>query len=300
MVETDATGLLLSGFGLTTIARQLEGIEERAQAGGWSFRRTLRELLETEAAERGQRRLLRLLKDSGLPEGKTLAALEESRLSAATRRQLAELCEGHFVERAVNVLAFGLPGRGKTHFLSAVGYELIQRHSKRVLFIPSFKLIQRLLEAKRELKLEVLLKKLDGYAAIILDDLGYVQQTREEMEVLFTFLAERYERRSVMSSSNLVFSKWERIFQDPMTAMAAVDRLVHHSVILEFGGEPAWTQKPKGSKTNRLTERQLGPLRALAALPRGPCRRNPNYWTPALPEHGMLREQSQPNFNSLM
>ena len=105
--------------------------------------------------------------------------------------QVAELCEGHFVERAVNVLAFGLPGRGKTHFLSAVGYELIQRHSKRVLFIPSFKLIQRLLEAKRELKLEVLLKKLDGYAAIILDDLGYVQQTREEMEVLFTFLAER-------------------------------------------------------------------------------------------------------------
>ena len=114
MVEADATGLLLSGFGLTTMARQLEDIEERAQAGGWSFRRTLRELLETEAAERGQRRLLRLLKDSGLPEGKTLAALEESRLSAATRRQLAELCEGHFVECAVNVLAFGLPGRGKT------------------------------------------------------------------------------------------------------------------------------------------------------------------------------------------
>jgi DNA replication protein DnaC len=251
MVEGDATGLLLCGFGLTTMARELEGIEERAQAGGWSFRRTLRELLETEAAERGQRRLLRLLKDSGLPEGKTLAALEESRLSAANRRQLAELCEGHFVERAVNVLAFGLPGRGKTHFLSAVGYELIQRHSKRVLFIPSFKLIQRLLEAKRELKLEVLLKKLDGYAAIILDDLGYVQQTREEMEVLFTFLAERYERRSVMISSNLVFSRWERIFQDPMTAMAAVDRLVHHSVILEFGGDSQ--RGPKNQKGAKPT-----------------------------------------------
>jgi DNA replication protein DnaC len=107
-----------------------------------------------------------------LPEGKTLAALEESRLSAAARRQLVELCEGHFAERALNVLAFGLPGRGKTHFLSAVGYELIQRHSKRLLFVPSYKLIQRLLEAKRELKLEALLKKLDGYAVTILDDLG--------------------------------------------------------------------------------------------------------------------------------
>jgi phage protein D len=108
MVDHDATGLLLAGFGLTTMARELDGIEERSQAAGWSFRRTLRELLETEAAERRQRRLLRLLKDSGLPEGKTLAALEQSRLSAAARRQLAELCEGHFVERAVNVLAFGL------------------------------------------------------------------------------------------------------------------------------------------------------------------------------------------------
>ena len=104
---------------------------------------------------------------------------------------------------------------------------------------------------KRELKLEVLLKKLDGYAAIILDDLGYVQQTREEMEVLFTFLAERYERRSVMISSNLVFSRWERIFQDPMTAMAAVDRLVHHSVILEFGGESQ--RGPKNQKGAKPT-----------------------------------------------
>ncbi|MCC6698739.1 MAG: ATP-binding protein, partial [Candidatus Hydrogenedentes bacterium] len=166
-------------------------------------------------------------------------------LSAGNRKMLAELCEGHFVDRAVNVLAFGLPGRGKTHFLSAIGYELIQRHQKRVLFAPTFKLIQRLVEAKRALKLEALLKKLDGYPVIILDDLGYVQQSREEMEVLFTFFAERYERRSLMISSNLVFSQWERIFQDAMTAMAAVDRLVHHSVILEIGGESHRTAKKK-------------------------------------------------------
>ena len=70
-----------------------------------------------------------------------------------------------------------------------------------------------------------------------MDDLGYVQQAREEMEVLFTFLAERYERRSLLVSSNLVFSKWDQIFKDPMTTMAAVDRLVHHAIILEFDGE---------------------------------------------------------------
>jgi len=70
-----------------------------------------------------------------------------------------------------------------------------------------------------------------------LDDIGYVQQSRDEMEVLFTLLADRYERKSIMISSNLVFSKWDKIFKDPMTTMAAVDRLVHHSTILEFNGE---------------------------------------------------------------
>jgi DNA replication protein DnaC len=242
-MERDGTELLLKSFGLTTMARDLAVMEERGLHDGWSFRRQLRELLELEAAARGHRRLMRLRKESGLPEGKTLAALEESRFTAGLRRQLAELCEGQFVERAVNVLAFGLPGRGKTHYLSAIGHELIHRHGMSVLFAPSYKLIQRLLGAKRDLRLAELLKKLDAYKVIILDDLGYVQATREEMEVLFTFLAERYERRSVMISSNLVFSQWDRIFQDPMTAMAAVDRLVHHSVILEFGGESQRTAK---------------------------------------------------------
>src|SRR5436309_1675258 len=99
--------------------------------------------------------------------------------------------------------------------------------------------------AKQALRLEAMLKKLDHYAVVALDDLGYVQQSREEMEVLFTFLAERYERRSVMISSNLVFSKWDQIFKDPMTTMAAVDRLVHHALILEFNGESVRAQHAK-------------------------------------------------------
>ena len=134
------------------------------------------------------------------------------------------------------MLAFGLPGRGKTHFLAAVGRELILRHSKRVLFRPAYKIVDQLLVAKRELRLEAELKKLDRFEVLILDDIGYLQQSRQEMEVLFTLLAERYERRSVLLSSNLVFSQWDQIFKDPMTTMAAIDRLVHHSIILEFDG----------------------------------------------------------------
>ena len=186
-----------------------------------------------------------MLKGSGLPDGKTLGNLEENLLPAKIRRLLPTLLEGHFVGRAENVLAFGLPGRGKSHCLAAVARELILRHGYPVLFTPTFKLVQQLLQAKKALKLEALLKKLDHYAVVVLDDIGYVQQDREEMEVLFTFLAERYERRSVMITSNLVFSKWDQIFKDPMTTMAAIDRLVHHALILEFTGESVRAQKAK-------------------------------------------------------
>jgi len=210
---------------------------QSAETANWGYRKLLLHLCEAEAADRRERRQERLLRESGLPSGKTLGNLEEGKLTAKVRRLLPTLLEGGFVERAENLLVFGLPGRGKSHFLCALGRELVLRHGHTVLFTPTFKLVQQLLTAKKELRLNELLKKLDRVEAVILDDLGYVQQSREEMEVLFTFLAERYERRTVMLSSNLIFSKWDQIFKDPMTTMAAVDRLVHHAIILEFDGE---------------------------------------------------------------
>lgn len=180
---------------------------------------------------------------------KTLSTLELSRLPAPVRRSVPTLCEGGFVDRAENLLAFGLPGRGKTHLVCAIGHELLQRGYE-VLFVHAFKLVQRLLTAKKELALETTLRRLDRFDAVILDDLGYVQQSREEMEVLFTFLAERYERRSVVITSNLVFSEWNKIFQDPMTTACAIDRLVHHAVILELSGSSyrAETAKHRSDK----------------------------------------------------
>ena len=220
---------------MPTLGRHAEEVAHKAEREGWTFGQYLRHLVSLEVEERRRRRIERHQRESNLPGEKTLATLDRKRLPAPVARQLATLCEGGFVERGENVLLFGLPGRGKTHVACAIGHELV-RHGRRVLFTPTYALVQRLLGAKRELRLEKELGALDGFDAVILDDLGYVQQSREEMEVLFTFLAERYERRSVMISSNLVFSKWDQIFKDPLTTMAAVDRLVHHSVILEFGG----------------------------------------------------------------
>ena len=238
--------VLLRSFRLPTMAAIWEETVARAERENWGYKHFLQYLGECEEQDRRERKMQRLLKESGLPDGKTLGNLEEKLLPAKIRRLLPTLLEGHFVERAENLLAFGLPGRGKTHFLAAVGRELILRHRYPVLFTPTFKLVQQLLTAKQELRLESELKRLDRYRAVIIDDLGYVQQDRQEMEVLFTFLAERYERRSVLISSNLVFSKWDQIFKDPMTTMAAIDRLVHHAIIVEFNGESVRAQKAQG------------------------------------------------------
>ena len=117
-----------------------------------------------------------------------------------------------------------------------------------VLFTSTHRLVEQLLIAKRELEIEKILKKLDRFEVVVLDDIGYVQQSREEMEVLFTFLSERYERRSLMITSNLVFSEWDKIFKNPMTTAAAIDRLVHHSTILELDND---SYRAKEAKRNQ-------------------------------------------------
>lgn len=243
-------GMLLRSLKLPGFGRSYSEVAEQAEREGWSFERYLLHLAEIEVEDRRGHRIERLLRQSGLAHDKTLATLDLARLPAPVRRSVPTLCEGGFVDRAENLLAFGLPGRGKSHLVCAIGHELVRR-GYQVLFVPAFKLVQRLLAAKKELDLEATLRRLDRFDAVILDDLGYVQQSREEMEVLFTFLAERYERRSVLITSNLVFSEWDKVFQDPMTTACAIDRLVHHAVILELSGPSyrAETAKRRAGKS---------------------------------------------------
>jgi DNA replication protein DnaC len=223
----------LRALHLPTIQSCFEELARQAQQENLSYERYLLTLAERECQVREQRRTERLLQQSRLPLEKNLASFDLKRLPAKVARQVQTLLDGSFVDRRENLLAFGKPGSGKTHLLCAVAQELIRR-GRKVYFRTCSLLVQELLVAKRDLKLSRLIKKLAGCAVVMIDDLGYVQQSREEMEVLFTLLAERYERGSVMISSNLPFSKWEAIFKDPMTTAAAIDRLVHHCVILEL------------------------------------------------------------------
>jgi len=236
-MSADPLPMLLRSMCLPTIAREYDQAVHRAEAENWGYQRFLSYLFEAEASDRLQRKIARQLKDSNLPAGKTLEALDQKILPEKTRRQLPTLLEADFVRRGDNLLCFGLAGRGKTHFVAAIAREWICRHQLQVLFVPAFKLVTQLLAAKRDLKLPQAINRLQRFDAVVIDDIGYVQQSREEMEVLFHFLAERYEKKSVVITSNLVFSQWDQIFKDPMTTMAAVDRLVHHSTILDFTGE---------------------------------------------------------------
>ena len=169
-----------------------------------------------------------------MPLEKSLANFDLKRLPVKVGRQVRTLLEGSFLDRKENVLAFGNPGSGKSHLLCALAQELLVNSGRQMRFTTCALLVQELLIAKRELRLSREIKRLSRYDGLIIDDLGYLQQSRDDMEVVFTLLAERYERGSVLMTSNLPFSKWEAIFKDAMMTAAAIDRLVHHSVIIEL------------------------------------------------------------------
>lgn len=228
---------------------------ERATTEDLSHTEYLAELTELECQARRQSRITRLMQRSQLSRSKTWDNFNWKRLPLAVTRQLESLRDGAFLDRRENVLLFGKPGSGKSHCLNALGEQLIQL-GRSILFTTCSLLVQQLLIAKRDLRLPKLLKRLASFDGLIIDDLGYVQQSREEMEVLFTLLAERYERGSVLLTSNLPFSKWEQIFKDAMTTAAAIDRLVHHSVILELNVPSYRLEKAKKHKQKPSTKSQ--------------------------------------------
>jgi len=255
MAVTAAIGDQLTGclkeLHLPTVRECWSDTAETARAESYSYEQYLLEVMERECETRYHNRVSRLLRQSKLPLEKNLSSFNRKRLSPKLNAQLSALLDGSFLKRCENILAFGNPGSGKTHLLCALGQELIQQ-GQRVLFTTCSLLVQQLLIAKQELKLARVLKRFSKFDALIIDDIGYVQHNREEMEVLFTLLADRYERGSVMLTSNLPFSKWEQIFKDPMTTAAAIDRLVHHSVILELNLKSYRLAASRKSKSEKV------------------------------------------------
>ena len=238
-IDTHKLADRLKALRLPTFREHYLAMADQAAREHWTHTQFLADLVDKECQSRNQSRVQRLMKDAHLLPGKTWEQFRWSRLPLHVTQQFETLRRGDFLDRQDNVLIFGKPGSGKTTLLSILGDQLV-RQGRAVLFSTCQMLVQELLRAKRDLRLERYIKKLAKFEALIIDDLGYVQQSREEMEVLFTLFAERYERSSVMLTSNTAFSQWDRIFKDPMTTAAAIDRLIHHSVIIELSKVPSF------------------------------------------------------------
>jgi DNA replication protein DnaC len=242
MKETPSTDeavlpTLVTALRLPSIARHWRRIAEIADREGWSAAKVLATLFELEVAERTERRTRRHRDQSELPEGKTFATFDFSAAPGARKPHLLALATGDgWIKTGANLLVFGQSGTGKSHVVSAIGHALVDA-GHRVLFTATTDMVQRLQTARRELALAATLEKLDRFDLIILDDLSYVRKDQAETSVLFEFIAHRYERHSIAITANQPFSTWGNVFPDPAMTVAAIDRLVHHSTILEMNGE---------------------------------------------------------------
>ena len=251
--------LLLAELRLPAIKLVWASLAAQADKEGWPAGRFLAALAEHEIAERSRRRLERHLAEARLPLGKTLDSFDFEAVPVVSKAQVMALAAGDaWLNNGANLLLFGPPGGGKSHLAAALGFALVE-NGWRVLFMRTRELIQQLQVANRELRLEAAIAKLDKFHLLVLDDISYVAKDRAETSVLFELIAMRYERRSLAITANQAFGEWNNVFPDKAVTLAAIDRLVHHSVIFEMSVESKrWEEALERQQQEAAKRRKKG------------------------------------------
>ncbi|MBX9593973.1 MAG: IS21-like element helper ATPase IstB [Roseomonas sp.] len=257
-VDTARLPLLLTELRLPAIGRLWAEMAERSDREGWPAARFLSTIAELEIAERARRRIERHLLDARLPPDKTLDGFDFAHVPMLSRARVTALASGDaWLNRGKNLLLFGPPGSGKTHISAAIGRTLVE-NGYRVLFTRTTELVQRLQTARQDLALEAAITKLDRYDLLVLDDLSYVRKDQAETSVLFELISRRYERRSILITANQPFGEWNKVFPDPAMTIAAIDRLVHHSVVVEMNVE-SYRQRAATTRKGRTAPKHSSP-----------------------------------------
>jgi DNA replication protein DnaC len=214
-----------------------EEVALEAEQAHWSYPDYLAALANREVANRQQKRIARQIREACLPVGKTLDTFDFKAGQSVNAAQITTIANNNdWVKQGSNIVLFGPAGVGKTHLASAIGYRLLEK-GIRVFFMPTTTMVQKLQQARRDYKLPDHLARLSRFDVLILDDIGYVKKDEAETSVLFELIAQRYENRSLMITSNQPFSEWGQIFPDNIMAVAAIDRLVHHATIINVTDE---------------------------------------------------------------
>lgn len=251
MLSTEHLRGLLKNLCLTFFAEHHQDFAERAEHDGINHIDYLTLLVQGEMERRYHQRIERLLKRAKLPRDKRLIDFDTTRVAGISPSLISRLAEGEFIDRCENILIFGNPGSGKSHLSIAMTREWCLR-GRKAFYTSACSLTQMLLRAKKGLQLDQAIKELDRFEVLVIDDISYLPCERSETDVLFALLAARYEQRSLVITSNLVFSQWQQIFKDEMTTAAAIDRLVHHACVLELNVAESYRTEQAKKRMNKV------------------------------------------------
>lgn len=215
---------------------EIDNILRDTEKSKGSYIDFLNALLKIEEEGREERRIERLIKQAKFPVIKSIGDFDFSKIAKLDKHQILSYCDGNFLNSKENIIFVGNPGTGKTHLATAIGYELCQKNYK-VLFTSGNALVTKMIEAKDEKTLSKFFDKAAKMDLVIIDEVGYFPYEKEASEMFFQYISERYERGSVIITTNLPFSKWNEIFYTERITTAILDRIIHHCNIIEMNGE---------------------------------------------------------------